>query len=213
MKIKFRSSLAIFLCFILYNCITQKEATNSINNSKIYILKHSIYNVDDEITRVYSDKIIYSKECITDPWKDNYPIPKSAIFFGAKVKIISASNRGEFVEVICSSNYDDGIKSTILKAPVLLKRYRKGGITGPFNFLFSSDPNYKETKLHSYDYSPRTKEDLIKYFGFPISICNAKDETIFYYNKDFLGFEVGGYHDVWYRIDKNGRIIEEWGIF
>ena len=176
-----------------------------------FVLKHSIFNIGDDVTKVFDGNIVYTTECVTEPYEEGstYPAPKTAAWFGTEIQITKILERADFVEVWCR-NVDSGETSESIS--VLLANQPNGAFSKAFNSLFSDHPNYTDKKSEGLFKNPNTKKGLIKYFGFPVSVCRENGVEIYYYNHAFLGFEVEGYHDVWFKLDKKGRVIEVYGI-
>ena len=210
--------IVVLITGLMINCMAGGSIKTEALKGKKFHLKHSIYNIENEITEVHNNNIIYSKKCCKpgSNWGLEYKLTKAA-FFGSLVTIKSIKDIGGYMKIILDVEYDETrvperlrarIKARSSNVPVLLKKDRNGGIARPFRLILTQDMDYEDEKYDSIPYDLDKRKNLIKRLGYPISICRIKDRTIYYYNKSFLGFELGGKHDVWFAMDKKVKVIE-----
>lgn len=80
------------------------------------------------------------------------------------------------------------------------------------DFELSFDEIFSGKKVQGtpLDCKPKTTEQLIDCYGYPIYKCIRNGKENWYYNLGFVGREIDGFHDCWVEV-KDGRVLGFWG--
>jgi hypothetical protein len=162
-------------------------------SAKQYYLRHSIIYLGENLPKVFTDQIIFTTRCVRGVDSEVYS--GKILRRGTTVKIESVGAESDFAKVSFSSENQS--------YTILLKNNSKKDFDRSFNLIFAQrvpKEYYKE---------PRTKEELIKYYGFPISMCKEGDVEEWFYIPEFAG-PAGGYDGFWMKI-KDNKIIDVYG--
>jgi len=191
--------LVCMLCFSLqFSIIASDFSLKQSIGEKVY-LKYNIYNSPPEMTTVYKDKVVYTNQCIKTQiaFSFNYPFPEEIMHRGDFVEIVKVTDESKFVVVF--------LRQDSKSARVRLVRNWRGSPSAAYNFIFEKETNFVHTsEVEFSDERFKTRSDLIRYFGFPLSVCKEGNIEIYYYSILFMGFNIGA-DEIW--IELQGQKI------
>jgi hypothetical protein len=197
------SLLACLVAITITNLSAGSYAT--IIGQQLY-LKYHVLTLKGNTTKIYRQKIAYTDECISNEnIGDFYNNIQGLVFRGECVRIDKYELNKEFVRIF----FDYKGKEHVVWIS------RQGDFDTLFQSIFSKKPIiYDFNKVVTRDFfnkNIKSKADLLRWFGYPISICKKGKKYLFYYNTTFLGKEFGEYNDFWLEIEENS-IVGETGI-
>lgn len=185
--------LALLLFYAVPMMFSAKQDPQKLVGTKVYV-KHNLIFLNAP-PRVYPGKIIFTQEKnICD-----IPLWGAVIGKGSQADIINVSNISGFVRVIIKVG--DFGSFEIFLAKSMWGRFEKS-----FDEVFSL--RAVEESLEQCE--PKTEQELIKCYGHPIYRCVKNGKKIFYYNENFVGSRIHGFHDIWFEI-KKGIVVSEYG--
>jgi hypothetical protein len=192
-----------FLVILVVTCsaINASDAELQSYLGKKQILKYNVYNSPPEITTVFSDRIAYTTICIEHQVAEtpDYPFPEERLFRGDEVEIAQIVDDGKFVRVLC--------KNPDRSAVIRVKKDWKGNPLPAFKMMFAEKSQFQLTEELQFNMDKfKTKADLLKYFGFPLSICKKGNIERYYYSILFMGYNIGA-DELWIEI-QNDKIID-----
>ncbi|MFN7943907.1 MAG: hypothetical protein U0Z53_00900 [Blastocatellia bacterium] len=162
-------------------------------SAKQYYLRHNIIYINSNVPTVSPDRIVFTNDCICS--------------FAPKVYEGKILNRSALVE-ITRVGKEKGFAKVIFRAKdqeyaALIKNDSEKNFKRAFSLLFS------EHKPREWNYKdPRTKKQMIEYYGFPISICKEEDVERWFYIIEFVGFSPYGAYDGFCVTVKNGKVVD-----
>jgi len=135
------------------------------------------------------------KYCQTSIWE-------AVVGRGTKIDILAATPEGKDVRIRFRASRGEEKNGF----EILLDQTSKQSFKVSCNEVFSDQP--VDDPLE--DCEPKTRQEVITCFGYPIYTCRQGDQTIFYYNLGLLGHRILGYHDAWIAMG-NDQVIKIWG--
>jgi len=184
---KRRSALPISI-LILLSTVASSQSVKP-DPSKVYWLKYNLIFLKGCQPRVFPHNIIFSEgDCSSDAWT----CPN--LLKGTKVEIKAINKGQEFAKVSFTHEGSD--------YEALLQNDSARHFDKSFNLLFSAKEVIDDDTCTDH---LKTKRQVIKCLGFPISIREGEDFEIYEYNKKYFGFPFM-YDDVYIEI-KRGKVI------
>jgi hypothetical protein len=170
-----------------------KQDSGKLVGLKVYV-KYNLIFLNGP-PKVYPGKIVFTK----DKNLCGQPLWDTVIGKGAQVEIIKVSKNSRFVRVVIKASELDSFE--ILLAKSMWGRFEKS-----FHEVFS----LKAVEESPGQCEPKTEQELIKCYGYPIYKCDKDGKKIFYYNEGFVGSRIHSFHDIWFEI-KKGIVVGEYG--
>lgn len=192
-EIKRKTISTLFLIFTASVVFSAKLDSQKLVGLKVYV-KHNLIFLQDP-PKVYPGKIIFTRESnLCDD-----PLWGIVIGRGSQVEIVKISKLSGFERVTINASGFGSFE-------ILLEKSKWGRFEKSFNEIFSMIA-VEESNGRC---EPKTEQDLIKCYGYPIYECNKDGRKFYYYNQGFVGRRIHGYHDVWIEI-KSDIVVEEHG--
>jgi hypothetical protein len=159
-------------------------------NGKQYYLRHPLIFIGDRLPEISPDHILFTERCIEGVEAEVYDGKILRRETPVRIDRIDRDTRPAKVHFIA-----DNKKFTVVLKGVANKDFNRA-----FDLVFAP----KATK-ESYKGS-KNKDEVIRRYGFPISICKAGDEEKWFYIVEFAATGWGGYDGWWVKI-KNGKVV------
>lgn len=190
-----RIATLLFLCIVVGAITPAQSKFDSSALPKTYWLKYSLIFFSGCEPLVSPDNIIFTEgDCITDAYKGKI-LPR-----GTEVKKLSIDNSNELAKVsftVASDAYEIALTQNSEK------EFRKA-----FKLLFTEKKLEEFYESRCPDSGIKTKKQLIRCLGFPITVTQNEEVEEYFYIIEFTGGTyISSFDGFTFKI-KNGKIID-----